>query len=102
MADALILVGAISAAATVLLGGIGIGWEGHRLLSTNRCGCGHTWGFADSFGRCTGKTRMRTYSYGRRLGWKWENCGCRKHVAPGMSAPDLSGSERAFVEVTQP
>ena len=33
--------------------------------------------------------------------FKHENCGCRKHVAPGMSAPDLSGSERGFVEVPQ-
>jgi hypothetical protein len=41
--DALLIACAAIAAATVLLGGIGIGWEGHRLLSTNRCGCAARW-----------------------------------------------------------
>jgi hypothetical protein len=97
----LVIAGSATAALVLAAAFFFGGWRLREMTSTHRCGCGHAWGFADSFGRCTGKTRMRTYSYGRRLGWKWENCGCRKHVAPGMSPADLTGSERAFVEVPQ-
>jgi hypothetical protein len=102
MADALILVGAISAAATVLAGGMLIGWGVRGLATASRCGCGHAFGMADKYdGHCTATVIETNFVGGVRRTRKRVACSCKAHRPAGMSAPDLTGSERGFVEVPQ-
>ena len=99
---ALVIAGSAIAAAVVLAGGLVLGWGIHGLATANRCGCGHAFGCVDKYtGACTATVIETNYVYGIRRTRKRVACSCKAHRPAGMSAPGLSGSERAFVEVPQ-
>ena len=103
IAASLAAVAAAATAAVLLAAAFLGGWRLRELTSGTRCGCGHAFGMADKYdGHCTATVIETNFVGGVRRTRKRVACSCKAHRPAGMSAPDLSGSERAFVEVTQP